>query len=377
MKKYFWVISLALAGALPPLVSAEPLLTHVDVFTAGKDGYHIYRIPAIETAPDGSLIAFAEARKHTIYDPGHGDQDIDLVYKRSTDGGKTWSSMKMLEDPGELWSAANPATVVDRQNGRVWVFYIRSKPHRSSVTSRPKTDDMQNMARWSEDNGQTWSEPIDLTNVARDMEDGQWGVSVVGPGGAIQTKSGRLISPVFACPAERVFSIYSDDHGATWHRSAIVPGGKGANESQLIELADGTILMDSRQSGGSHRWMTTSSDDGQTWSEPRPGMSLTSVACAIERFSLESAGDRNCIIWTGPKGPHRNNLVIRVSYDEAKTFPVERLIYKGGSGYSDLTILKDKTVGVLWERNGYDHITFTRLNRGFFQPGTEAGAKSK
>ena len=142
---------------------AGPPLEHVDVYTSGDDGYKIYRIPAIEAAPDGSLLAFAEARKYGGSDPGMGKQDIDLVLERSTDNGRTWSTMKIIEDPGELWSAANPATVVDRQNGRVWLLYLRSKPGRSTDTSRPGTDDMQTFARWSDDNGATWSEPLDLS----------------------------------------------------------------------------------------------------------------------------------------------------------------------------------------------------------------------
>ncbi len=116
---------------------AEPLLTRTDVFISGQSGYHTYRIPAVETAPDGSLIAFAEARKYNADDPGFGKQEIDLVYKRSTNNGATWSTMTVLEHAGELWSAANPATVVDRSNGRLWVFYLRSRPGCSTDTSRP------------------------------------------------------------------------------------------------------------------------------------------------------------------------------------------------------------------------------------------------
>jgi len=116
-----------------------PSLTQTAVFVSGKDGYHTFRIPAIETAPDGSLIVFAEARKYTAEDPGFGRQDIDLVCKRSTDNGVAWSPMAILEDHGEEWSAANPATIVDRTDGKLWVFYIRGRPKRSSETSRPGT----------------------------------------------------------------------------------------------------------------------------------------------------------------------------------------------------------------------------------------------
>ncbi len=357
---------------------AQPALTHVDVYVSGTQGYHSYRIPAIETAADGSLLAFAEARKYSLDDPGFGKQDIDLVLRRSIDGGKTWSPMKVIEDPGELWSAANPATVVDRQTGRVWLLYLRCKPKRNTETARPGTDDNQILARSSDDNGVTWSEPTDLTKVSRDMDDRQWGSSVVGPGGAIQDRRGRLIAPVWRYKPFGVFAIYSEDHGRTWQRSPLVPGGKGGDECQLVELADGRILMDIRQENGPHRWMAESSDGGRapsagwSWSEPRPGLTVSPVACAIERYTLKAAGDdRDRILWTGPKGPGRMNLVVRMSYDEGRTFPVERPIWKGHAAYSDLTVLKDKTVGVLWERGvkqGYQFISFTRLDREFLEP---------
>ncbi|MBM3889673.1 MAG: exo-alpha-sialidase [Verrucomicrobia bacterium] len=357
------------ALALPPVARAEPMLSHTDVFVSGQDGYHTFRIPAIETAPDGSLLAFAEGRKYNRSDPGFGKQDIDLVFKRSTNGGKTWSAMKVIEDPGELWSAANPATVVDRQNGRVWLLYLRSKPGCSTVTSRPGTDDMQTLARTSDDNGVTWSEPIDLTSVARVMSDANWKASVVGPGGIIQTRKGRLIAPFWKVAPYGVFVIFSDDHGRTWQRGQFVPAPEGGDENQVVELADGRILMDYRQVKGPNRWFATSSDGGRTWSKPRPGLPTTPVACAIERYTLKAAGDdRDRILWTGPLGPGRAKLVVRVSCDEGETFPRERLISEEPAAYSDLTILKDKTVGVLWERANYKFITFTRFNREFLEP---------
>jgi len=347
-----------------------PLLTHTDVFISGKDGYHTYRIPAVEAAPDGSLIAFAEARKYSADDPGFGKQDIDLVYKRSLDNGATWSPMTVLEDPGELWSAANPATVVDRTNGSLWVFYIRSRPGRSTETARPGTDDMQTLARRSDDNGGTWSEPIDLTATARDLNDPAWRASVPGPGGAIQDRNGRLIVPFWKMPFAN-FVIYSDDHGRSWQRGQFVPGQQGGDECQVVELADGRILMDVRQEHGSNRWLAESADGGKTWGDARPGLAVTPVACALERFTLQGAGDdRNRLLWTGPKGPERRRLVIRTSCDEGKTFPHERLVSEDYAAYSDLTVLKDKTVGLLWERgvdHGYQFITFTRLNREWLE----------
>jgi hypothetical protein len=358
------------AAATGPVVAPLPSPPqHTNVFVSGTDGYSWYRIPTIETAADGSLLAFAEARKYTLGDPGDPNNEIDLVLKRSTDGGATWSAMTVVEHAGEKWSSANASTVVDRSTGRIWLLYARCKPSRGTDGARAMTDDLQTLARTSDDHGLTWSAPIDLTAVARDMKDPIWTSSVVGPGGAIQTRSGRLIVPVWTYPTWQVFALFSDDHGNTWQRGGMVPRTSGGNEDQLVELADGKVLIDVRQNAGPQRWQASSGDAGQTWSEPRPGVTVSAVACAIERYTLKSAGDdRDRIVWTGPKGPGRNHLVLRVSYDEGQTFPSERTVSAEPAAYSDLTILKDKTVGVLWERGEYKFIAFTRLEREFIEP---------
>jgi sialidase-1 len=342
-----------------------------DVFVEHTGGYFGYRIPAIETAPDGSLLAFAEARKNHMGDPGEKGQAVDLVCRRSTDGGKTWSAMKVIEDPGELWSAGNPATLVDRTNGRIWLLYIRCKPGRDYDDARPGTDDSQQLARTSDDNGLTWSEPIDLTRVSRDFADPKWRVSMVGPGGMIQTRTGRLVAPCWKFEPFESFALYSDDHGKSWQRSSFVKG-VGVNECQMVELSSGELLMDLRMETDKHRFQSTSGDGGRTWGAMRPGVPNSPVSCAIERYTSKAAGDdRDRIVWTGPKGPDRQNLVARISYDEGVTFPVERLIHAGPAAYSDLTILKDRSVGIIWERgvtHGYQAITFTRLTREFLEP---------
>ena len=354
--------------------AAKQEITHVDVFTSGQDGYHTYRIPAIETAPDGSLLVFTEARKYNRHDPGTHGNDIDLVYKRSTDGGKNWSEMIMLDDPGERWASCNPVTLVDRATGRVWLFHNRTKPDRSSSSARVGTDDSQAWARYSQDNGVTWSEPMDLTAIARDVE--LWGSAFFGPGGAVQNSKGRLIVPVSQTTgmgdgderttptAWTAFTIYSDDHGETWTRGQLA--SSASSENQLVELADGSLLMDARQDEGSTRWIFLSSDGGETWSPPRAGQVVPPIASAIERYSLaSSANDRNRILWTGPKGPGRQTLVLRLSYDEGETFTNERIISEEKAAYSDLTLLADRSIGVIWERGGYAFLTFSRFDLGF------------
>jgi sialidase-1 len=351
---------LALAAASQLAAAGTPVST--DVFVSGKDGYVMYRIPAIQTAPDGSLIAFAEARKYNGDDPGGTNQEIDLVYKRSTDHGATWSPMVVLEHAGPFWSSANPATLVDRDNRRLWVFYLRCRPGATTDAARPGTDDDANFARSSADNGRSWSQPLDFTSVARDMKDPAWRISVSGPGGAIQTRSGRLLVAMWKFPFAD-FAIYSDDHGQTWQRGGRVPGKQGGDECQLAELSDGRILIDCRQESGATRWLAESRDGGLTWDHLRPGVTVTPVACALERYAPPGARPR--LLRTGPKGPDRKRLRLLTSDDEGQSFAHERLISDDFCAYSDLTVLQDQSVGVLWEHgvpHGYQFITFTRLD---------------
>jgi sialidase-1 len=358
--------ALILSALCVPAWAGSPLV-HVNVFVSGENGYTAYRIPAIEVAPDASLLAFAEGRKNNMNDPGQ-DSEIDLVCRRSVDNGRTWLPMQIIEHAGKNWSSGNPATVVDRKTGKIWVLYLCFRPNCNDQTVKPGNNDCQVRARTSDDNGKTWSEPIDLTAATRDMKSSNWRTTVVGPGGMIQDSKGRLVAAAWRGSPFNVFAIYSEDHGRTWQHGELVSGKCAPNENQLVELTDGRILMDYRAEADSHRWQAKSRDGGRTWSNPRHGLPVTSVACAIERFTLKSAGDdRDRILWTGPKGPGRNNLVVRISYDEGQTFPKERLIADEPAAYSDLAILKDKSAGVLWERGDYKFITFTKLTRQFLE----------
>jgi sialidase-1 len=361
----------ALFLAAVPLFSQAPLV-HVDVFPAGTGGYHSYRIPALLTAANGHLLAFAEARRDNRGDPGLGD--IDLVVSRSTDQGRTWSKPTVLDDPGEKWSASNPTPLVDRTSGRVWIFYNRWQPGYGTDRSLPGQPHNQMWARSSDDHGVTWSTPRDLTRESREYD--HWGAMFLGPGGAIQNKSGRLLLPasmkadLFSAQATvgsftgslglmRAYVLYSDDRGQTWKRGNLVPAL--TNENQIVELADGHLLMDARQNNGDHRWFLTSADGGQTWQRPRRGIAVSAVATAIERFG-------NRLLWTGPTLSNRQNLVVRASYDEGQTWAHERVIYGGFAAYSDLAVLSDGSAAVLWERGGtepYQAITFTRLPAAF------------
>jgi len=365
-------------GIREPLAPGALVVTplyRTDAFSRGDDGYSLFMNPVLEFLPDDSLILFADAYIPNATDPDYQTPTIRLVYKRSGDNGLTWGPLAILDDPGELRGAFNPSVVVDWHTGRLWVIYLVNTAGRTGFTAQPGSRDMETFARFSDDNGLTWSGRVDLTALARDMADPAWTGSVTGPGGAIQTVKGRLLVPVWKTPWAD-FTLYSDDHGTTWQRGQPVPNPAGGNENQLVELPDGRVLMDIRQMETPHRWLAESTDGGETWSVPRPFFTMTTVRTAFERYRYQTDdGGRDCILWTGPTGVplafadmqgtfSRWILALKVSGDGGRTFPFVYVISNEAASYSDMAILGDNTVGVAWEQGDQtpdESITFTRL----------------
>ncbi len=363
----------------------------VDVFEAEEEGYHTYRIPSLATAADGSLITIVEGRRDRAHDPGGGH--IDLVYKRSVDGGATWSDLMVLDESEEGWGASNPVTLLDEDNARLWVFFCRWMPDRGGRNSQPGERHNQLWARYSDDHGATWSDAIDLTEDARDVE--HWGASVFGPGSGVYTEAGALVVPAYSSepggePGEtqdrtrvfrsddgwetwlksHAFVLRSEDGGETWERGALIDAE--TSEPQVIQLASGELLLDARQVESDHRWQALSDDDGRTWTELRPGVEVTPIATGLAGWSPEESGEE-FVLWTGPRGPGRNDLVLQVSGDGGRTFTEQQLIQEGRAAYSDLTIMGDGGVGLIYERGQREDvpggtvpkaITFTVLDAG-------------
>ncbi|MDD3468388.1 MAG: sialidase family protein [Thermoguttaceae bacterium] len=364
IRPFFTVVGVFLLS-LTSLTAWSQAAESVAVFHSGQDGYASYRIPAIIEAADGTLLAFCEARKNNQADPGYDGQEIDLVLKRSSDGGQTWGVMQMLRDADTNWSAANPSPLLDRVTGRLWCLYLLDVPGANTFQARPGTNDCQTLAIYSDDSGATWSQPIDLTNICRDQSDTTWRSTVIGPGGAVQDAAGRLLFPAWKHPWGN-FCVYSADHGKTWQRGQMVPGGQTGDEDQLVALTDETLMMDYRQNGAGvkHRWRTLSRDGGVTWSEPFTGEVVSPVACAIERFTEKQTGDdADRLVWTGPTAPKRARLVLRVSTDEGRSFDQanELVIFDGLAAYSDMQRLTNGDIGILWEKDNYQEIVWTRV----------------
>ena len=370
-------VSCLLLWCPPAAGQGQP--TYVDVFTSGTEGYNTFRIPSLTVAPDGSLVAIVEGRVDNPADPGGGE--VHLVYKRSTDGGLSWSALQLLDRyPVPGGGSSNATTVIDRSNGVIWLLYNRWEPGYGTMASEPGTMNCQSWARYSIDSGATWSDSIDITAQTRDYDN--WGAIFFGPGSGIQAADGRLIVPAAMkpggaadLPRMKSYVVYSDNRGGTWQRGGLMTGD--TNEHQIVGLTDDVILMDARQydwlpdgSLSEYRVLSLSADGGETWSSPFNGQRVTPVMTSIQQYTTVSAGDdRDRILWTGPNGPGRNDLVVRASYDQGMTYTDERHIYAGMAAYSHMAVLQDRCIGVLWERGEvstpYEFVTFSRFGLGF------------
>jgi sialidase-1 len=335
------------------------------LFVRGESGYHTYRIPALLTGSRGTLLAFAEARKNSGSDAG----DIDLVLKRSVDLGKTWSAMQVIWSDG-VNTIGNPCPVLDESTGKIWLPFCRNN-RRVFVTC-------------SADDGETWDTPREITSTTKL---GTWGWYATGPGVGIQLKQGpsrgRMVIPCDFSDksgSNRIAGshvIYSDDHGETWKLGGLI--APGVNECQVVELADGRLLMNMRNAGSGQktRALATSSDGGWTWSAITHDAALVEPICqaSLLRYTHSAHQGKNRLVFSNPASTSsRTNLAVRLSYDEGRTWPVTRTLHFAASAYSCLAVLPDMSLGCLHEagaRSPYETITFTRFNLTWLTSGTD------
>ena len=369
--------------------TATPFLTQTPVFVAGEAGVCEYRIPALVCTNEGTLLAACDARADR---PGDAPNDIDLALKRSEDLGETWSEVEILIDDGEEMAAGDPCMLVDRQTGAIWIVYDHIYPTMDELLRRDPERAEGAEVEWhgrvvflhaipSDDDGRTWSDPIDLTGQVKADE---WVAAMAGPGMGITTSTGRLICPGyrrfgedFAADGSHVY--FSDDHGETW-RAGETPSPQ-TNEAQVVELADGRLMMNMRTPRGHGcRMVATSDDGGETWSEAWDEPTLVEPACQASfiRWTSEAAGDdRNRVLFSNPaNAERRTDMTVRLSYDEGETWPVSRVLARDFCSYSCMAALPDGTVGILYEHSGPDpktpgleHLMFARFNEAWLLEG--------
>jgi sialidase-1 len=327
------------------------------VWRAGEDGYHTYRIPALLAARRGTLLAFCEGRRGSSSDAG----DIDVLLKRSSDGGRTWSRQEAIADFGSD-TAGNPCPVQDRKTGIVWLP-LTSNP--GYLTEREIEKDSTRGTRqvWmmhTRDEGRSWSKPVDITPSAKDPG---WGWYATGPGNGIQLRSGRLAIPCdhrrFAGQARHSHVIYSDDGGRNWKM-----GGSAqpdTNECAVVELRDGSLLLNMRSyAGRNRRAIARSRDGGLTWSEFGDDAALIEPVCQASLIRYD--GGR--LLFANPASTRRERLTVRLSADDGRTWAHSRVVHEGPSAYSSLAALRGGAIGCLYEcgeKSPYETITLARF----------------
>ncbi len=339
------------------LLAAE--FRQVELFRAGQDGYHTYRIPALVVTKQGTLLAFCEGRRSAGGDSG----DIDLLLKRSRDGGRTWSAAQVVADFGED-TVGNPAPVVDQKTGDIVLLMTRNP---GKVTERQIVDGTSAGTRtvWlsrSIDQGLTWTPPTEITASVKKPD---WTWYATGPGNGIQLRDGRMVVAcdhiVAGSKAMHSHVIISDDGGRTWSIGGVA--AEKTNESAVVELQDRSLMLNMRSyHGKNRRAVATSRDRGQTWSELSFADALVEPVC---QASLISVG-KGRLLFSNPADVKRVRMTVRLSVDDGKSWPIARVIHEGPAAYSSLARLKDGRFGLLYERGesrAYDVITFARFNR--------------
>ncbi len=343
------------------------------------DGVHTYRIPALATTPQGTLLCVYDMRRRAGRDL---QEDIDIGLLRSTDGGQTWEPQRVIMDmhehaglPQEQNGCSDPGILVDPMTGEVFVAAVwtwgRPGTHQwSEGGSAPGfeiADSSQFMMARSQDDGQTWSEPENLT---RKLKQEQWILFAPSPQQNIALPDGTLIMPGQGRDAQdRHFSnlIISRDHGESWTLSN--PASLGNTECQAVRLGDGSIMLNCRtESPAKFRTVAVTKDLGETWT-PHPtnrnGLIEPNCNGSTYRLDYEERGSKkHVLVFANPHSQTgRDHHTIQVSFDDGLTWPEEYhlLLDVGrGAGYPSLSRAGQQDLAIVYE-GSRAHLVFERI----------------
>ncbi|MBA4104978.1 MAG: hypothetical protein C0485_04395 [Pirellula sp.] len=373
----------AAAAAIACADASHAGVFKVPVYQSGTEGYNIYRIPTMVKAANGDLLAFAEARS------GGDASEIDIVVKRSTNAGKSWSPLQIVQDNADFReyfpagqappiTVGNQSPVVDLLDpmnpGRIWLPFT--------------LENDRVFVAYSDDDGATWSDHVEITSTAKNST---WDWYATGPVHGIQLTrgdhAGRLIIPSdHGAPnaAQGAHTIYSDDHGQTWQIGAVdtnvrSQSNSSPNENFAVELVDGRVYFNARDGHSANpgnRVFAYSSDGGLNYDAPQfvhdPRITTPVVQNSGIRFRATDEGDaENVILYAGPgDAAAREDMTIRVSIDETGSWGQTTVIHHGPTAYSDLVKLNDAQFGVLFEAGDklYDEILFAYMNYDDLDP---------
>ncbi|HVV02404.1 MAG TPA: sialidase family protein [Verrucomicrobiae bacterium] len=325
-----------------------------NVFVSGEGGYHTYRIPALAVTRKGTVLAFCEGRKYSAADSGK----IDLLLKRSSDGGHSWSACQIVASDAQN-VCGNPSPVVDQDTGTVWLLWTWNSGHDTEreIEGGTSKDTRRVFVTSSADDGVTWTKPLEITGSVKRPD---WRWYATGPGNGIQlsrgSHKGRLVVPCNHSEPQglgfvsRSHVIFSDDHGKTWRLGG--SAAPGSNESTVAELDDGSILQNARSPRGKHlRGTAVSHDAGASWSGFHYDATLVEPGCegSMVRCSWPSDGKPGWILFSNPASTRRERLTLRGSDDEGATWSRKKEICRGPSAYSSLALLPTNEIACLFE----------------------------
>lgn len=333
----------------PP--TAEPIEYYEQcLFRPGDYGSTNWRIPAILCLKDGSLLIACDKRK---YNESDLPEDIDIVVRRSTDRGRTWTEPLTIAEGQGHKKGFGDAALVECANGDVVCVFVGG----NGLFASSEADPIRSYVCRSTDGGQTWSTPEDITaqlwgSQAVNATCRNYRASFFGSGNGLRLTggehAGRIMFAAAMCrkPSSNYtldnFVVYSDDNGHSWQVSDCAY--TGGDEAKLMELTDGRVLISVRQNGA--RGFNHSSDGGKTWGTQGRWDCMTTNACNGDMLRV---GD--VLLHSIPNSMQRENVSIFVSRDEGETWQDPVLLFEGPSVYSSLTLLKDGSVGVFIEEN--------------------------
>lgn len=324
----------------PVVQQEEPFIDSVLLYAPGDYGSAKWRIPALLCLDDGTLLAVNDKRKYNYRDL---PEDIDIVVRRSSDNGRSWSDPQtIIAGTGYKHGYGDPA-LVQCQNGDVLCLFAGGNGYWASSVSDP----ISVYVMRSTDRGKTWSGPENITSVIWDGSTHHGAFVASGNGLCLRrgAHAGRVLFAAAACRNSGYQSdnyvIYSDDNGHTWHRSTMAYSL--GDEAKLMELTDGTVLLSVRRTGA--RGYNTSIDGGETWGEQGLWQEMQANACNGEMLRV----DDTTLLHSIPHSMQRENVSIYTSNDEGRSWHSPVLIVDGPSVYSSMTLLKDGTIGLYVE----------------------------
>jgi sialidase-1 len=365
--------------SLSPHLNQDTLSFSSEVYASGDNGYNTYRIPAIIKTNDGGLLAFIEARVNSSADFGN----VKILVKKSMDNGKTWGSSLLIAENGNL-QADNCTSVLDNTDpkypqGRAFLFYCTGNNTQTNVTNLNGVREVWYIT--STDNGATWSSPVNITlqvhhpyqptfNPAY-IDSLKWTAYATGPGHALQLKhgihAGRLVVPInhgiYSNKRNFAAAFYSDDHGATFHLSPDVP--LQSDETSAAELQNGGVLLNSRNQylGGNDRILSYDSsgnlDSTIKW-QTSFNSYLTEPVCEGSMLNYTTSAGKKVLLFCNPTSIYsRSALGVRQSFDEGKTWSAPLILEPGFAAYSDIVVLQNGYLGVLYEAGNYTLVSFS------------------